>query len=164
MHRWRHKYATRQAAIAQQLLEFNRKLQASSLEKWKAKYKLKMQDKWKDEMRQKMKSVREKADQRLVQNVWQKWREGVMARAADWHYIRAAQKRSLDLWKAKLAGIEQLEDKSDAVLQRSGKQLVGRTWNTWRAAFEDRCNMLVLAQRVDRRLLAELMQKWKNKL
>lgn len=129
---------------------------------WKAKLKEKHLAKWRDEMRHKMKIIKDKVALRLQKDAWAKWRQSYLSHLSGQHYTEHLLFRFYCRWKERLSRRDELENVAELHFGALEQRWVGRCWNLWRRASDMRNAEHVLIERVNLRLVSNVMDIWRK--
>ena len=164
LHRWRQRTAARQDLYVRVCLLSDQRRLKGALELWKTKLKEKKQADWRNAMRARMKAVRARREGKLLKDAWAKWRQSYQSHLSEQHYDGRLVGRCLRRWRARLAGLDELDAAAEHLeyvrLERRGE----RCWDLWRRALDLRRRERVMAERVDVRVMGQVLDAWRRRL
>jgi protein SFI1 len=164
MKKWRDRLAIQRALEDQRVARFSIRLLKHRFDVWKAKYKKKKQALWREDMRQKMKIVKRKAEIRIKRDAWTKWQRMLLLHRAQRHYEIGLLYRSLGKWQEKIARVKSLEQHADIFLKETDLKVLDRLWHLWTFNTILRHKFQVMARRVENRIIADALDKWKTRM
>ena len=131
IHKWRARTAAHNALYDRVATLSNNRRLRQALSKWKAKSKEKRQVQWRNDMRSRMKMVRDNHEQKLVQDVWARWRQGYQLHLSDQHFAEKLVYRFFNRWRCRLAELEQLDAAGDHFISIRESMSMERSWHVW---------------------------------
>jgi protein SFI1 len=145
-------------------LQFSTRILKRLFELWKAKFKQKKRAAWREDMRQKMKVIKWKSELRIKREAWTKWQRLLLLQRAQKHYeVGLLSAVSVD-GKKRLLELESLEQRADMFLKEADFKLLDRLWHQWKFNTVLRRKYLIMARRVESRILADALDKWKTRM
>lgn len=134
------------------------------MELWKTKLKEKKQADWRHAMRARMQTVRARREAKLLKDAWAKWRQSYQSHLSEQRYHERLVARCLRRWRARLARLDELDAAAEHLEYVRQERQVERCWDLWRKALDVRRRERVMAERVDVRVMGQVMDTWRRRL
>lgn len=130
---------------------------------WKAKLREKKQANWRDDMRARMKAVRDRNEERVKKDAWAKWRQSYRSHLSEVQFSRRLLLRFFNRWKACLVQLDQLEAAAEHLRRVRMERQIELSWDLWHRAAELRHAERIMRERVDLRIMANVVDAWKRR-
>jgi protein SFI1 len=134
----------------------------TALNVWKAKLQEKRQAQWRDAMRYKIKVVRTNRENKLKKDAWAKWRQSYQSHLSGQHYTERLVSRFFQQWKKKLVEVDHLDATAEEYDRVREDRALVRCWGLWKRASQLKSAERVMAERVDLRIISEVLSVWKR--
>ena len=164
MQKWRYRIIARRAAEDKRVAQFSTKLLKRVFTFWKAKFNQKKQAAWREDMRQKMKIVKRKSELRIKRDAWTKWQRMLLLQRAQKHYEIGLLYRYLGKWKEKVIRVESLEQHAEMFLKEADFTVLDRFWRQWKLNTVLQHQSQIMLRRVECRIVANALGKWKTRM
>ena len=115
-------------------------------------------------MRQKMKVVKRKSELRVKRNAWTIWQRVLLLQRAQKHYEIGLLYRYLHKWHEKVVRLEFLEQRADMFLKEADFKVLDRLWHQWKFNTVLRHKYQIMGRRVESRIIANALDKWKSRM
>ncbi len=162
LQRWRQRTASRRELLLRVGSLSNRRLLKRFFQVWKLKHKEKKQVQWREDMRARMKTVRERDELRVKRDLWAKWRQIYLSRVSEQQLSRKVTAKFFNRWKSKLKQLDELDAAADHFIYVREEKVLDRYWESWRLAIELRRAEKSLKERVELRIMANAMDRWRR--
>ncbi|RDX56891.1 hypothetical protein OH76DRAFT_1370055 [Lentinus brumalis] len=162
LQRWRQRTASRRELFLRVGSLSNRRLLKRFFQVWKLKHKERKQVQWREEMRARMKTVRERDELRVKRELWAKWRQIYLSRVSEQQLSRKVTAKFFNRWKSKLKQLDELDAAADHFIYVREEKVLDRYWESWRQAIELRRAEKTLKERVELRIMANTMDRWRR--
>ena len=117
---------------------------------------------WREDMRIRMKTVRERGELRLKNDMWAKWRQSYLSHLAEWQFSRKVAARFFNKWKARLRKLDELEAAADYFEHDQDEKLKNHLWDAWRHRTELRHGEKVITTRANLRIMTHAIDLWRR--
>lgn len=164
LQRWRARTVARNEFNERVTAVLNQRRLQKFINVWKTRLQVKRQAQWRDAMRYRMKVVRTARETKLKKDAWAKWRQSYQSHLSGQHYTERLILRFFDQWKRKLGGMDHLEAVADNFDRLREDRTLARCWNLWRKESELKAAERVMAERVDWRIMGNVLHVWKRHL
>ena len=164
LQQWRDRLIARRSAEDEHVARFSTRLLKRLFGLWKAKFKQKEKAAWREDMRQKMKVIKRRSDLRIKRDAWTKWQRVLLLQRAQKHYEIGLLCRYFSKWQEKVVLLEALEQRADIILKEADFRLLDRLWHQWKFNTALRHKYLIVARRIESRILADALNKWKTRM
>jgi protein SFI1 len=162
--RWRARTANRHGFLSRIDDLSNGRCLKAAFHMWKAKLQAKQQAQWRDAMRHKLKVVRTKREGKLKKDAWAKWRQSYQSHLSGQHYTERLVLRFFVQWKRKLMEVDHMEATADELTGMHEERGLARCWKVWRRSAELRTTERLMVERVDLRVMSEVVHAWKRQM
>jgi len=164
LQKWRDRLIARRLAEDQRVAQFSTRILKRRFANWKDKFKQKRKSAWRQDMRQKMKVVKRMSELRIKRDAWTKWQRLLLLQRAQKHYEIGLLCHFFSKWQEKVVRLESLEQRADMFVKQADFKLLDRLWYQWKFNTSLQRKYLIMTRRVDTRILADALDKWKTRM